>query len=223
MTNGFGDKTLDRKKNIEEMDFKTSKPCTLVSCRGYCNEVLLYFRSKYYTVCLFMFTGIKDASQVNADISLGDLGLDSLMGVEVKQTLERDFDVNLSMKEIRLLSLNRLKEISDGGGSSKQPQSPVAKHSGSSSLKSEDSGISTRYNLNQIIPDEAIVLMNEANNDKPPLFLVHPLEGKDIFMLQVYFTASHHAFCEINTCIRHYKEVLLYFKRTDAEIDVIKW
>ncbi|KAJ8319449.1 hypothetical protein KUTeg_004540 [Tegillarca granosa] len=121
--------------------------------------------------------GIKDASQVNADISLGDLGLDSLMGVEVKQTLERDFNVNLSMKEIRLLSLNRLKEISDGSGSSKNVESPNEKHSGSSSLKSEDSGISTRYNLNQIIPEEAIVLMNEANSDKLPLFLVHPLEG----------------------------------------------
>jgi fatty acid synthase len=34
---------------------------------------------------------VKDPSTVNADTSLGDLGLDSLMGVEVKQTLERDF------------------------------------------------------------------------------------------------------------------------------------
>jgi fatty acid synthase len=47
--------------------------------------------------------------------SLGDLGLDSLMGVEVKQTLERDFDTSLSMREIRQLTLSKLKGLSSSG------------------------------------------------------------------------------------------------------------
>jgi fatty acid synthase len=45
--------------------------------------------------------GVNDVSQLNPDANLGDLGLDSLMGVEIKQALERDYDITLSMKEIR--------------------------------------------------------------------------------------------------------------------------
>ncbi|XP_014671172.1 PREDICTED: fatty acid synthase-like [Priapulus caudatus] len=39
--------------------------------------------------------GVKDVATLNAELTLGELGLDSLMGVEVKQTLERDFDLSL--------------------------------------------------------------------------------------------------------------------------------
>ncbi|XP_014667633.1 PREDICTED: fatty acid synthase-like [Priapulus caudatus] len=41
--------------------------------------------------------GVKDVATLNAELTLGELGLDSLMGVEVRQTLERDFDLSLSM------------------------------------------------------------------------------------------------------------------------------
>ncbi len=45
--------------------------------------------------------GVQDVKQLDFNASLGDLGLDSLMGVEIKQALERDYDVVLSMKDIR--------------------------------------------------------------------------------------------------------------------------
>ena len=48
--------------------------------------------------------GVNDISQLNPDANLGDLGLDSLMGVEIKQALERDYDIVLSMKDIRTVS-----------------------------------------------------------------------------------------------------------------------
>lgn len=49
--------------------------------------------------------GVNDISQLNPDANLGDLGLDSLMGVEIKQALERDYDIVLSMKDIRTVNL----------------------------------------------------------------------------------------------------------------------
>ena len=49
---------------------------------------------------------------MNPDTTLADLGLDSLMGVEVKQTLERDFDLVMPMTEIRKLTFNKLREVS---------------------------------------------------------------------------------------------------------------
>lgn len=58
-------------------------------------------------------------NSLNADASLADLGLDSLMGVEVRQTLERDYDIMMAMREIRQLTINKLRDLSNGnpGGS----------------------------------------------------------------------------------------------------------
>lgn len=58
-------------------------------------------------------------NNLNVDASLADLGLDSLMGVEIRQILERDYDVVMAMREIRQLTINKLRELvkSKPGGS----------------------------------------------------------------------------------------------------------
>ncbi|KAI1292129.1 Fatty acid synthase [Halotydeus destructor] len=60
--------------------------------------------------------GIKNPSTLSGQSALSDLGLDSLMGVEVKQTLERDYDAFLSMTEIRALTVNDLENWSKDVG-----------------------------------------------------------------------------------------------------------
>nr|CAI5827466.1 unnamed protein product [Callosobruchus analis] len=62
--------------------------------------------------------GIKDASTVAGSASLADLGMDSLMGAEIKQTLERNYDLVLSAQEIRALTFGKLVELGSGGGGS---------------------------------------------------------------------------------------------------------
>ncbi len=57
---------------------------------------------------------MKDVSSINPTVSLGDLGLDSLMGVEVKQCLERA-DIVLSITEIRALTFAKLADLQGGG------------------------------------------------------------------------------------------------------------
>lgn len=59
---------------------------------------------------------MRDVNSLNADASLADLGLDSLMGVEVRQTLERDYDIVMAMREIRQLTINKLRELSNQSG-----------------------------------------------------------------------------------------------------------
>lgn len=56
---------------------------------------------------------MRDVNNLNADSSLADLGLDSLMGVEIRQILERDYDIVLAMREIRQLTINKLREMVD--------------------------------------------------------------------------------------------------------------
>ncbi|KAL1478937.1 hypothetical protein MTO96_052252 [Rhipicephalus appendiculatus] len=57
--------------------------------------------------------GVKDPSKMNPSVSLGELGIDSLMSIEVKQLLERDYDVTLPLQEIRQLTVIQIKEIGD--------------------------------------------------------------------------------------------------------------
>ncbi len=45
--------------------------------------------------------GVTDASQLDPDATLGDLGLDSLMGAEIKQVVEHHYEIVLSMKDTR--------------------------------------------------------------------------------------------------------------------------
>jgi len=59
--------------------------------------------------------GIKDTKNINAAATLADLGMDSLMGAEIKQTLERNYDLVLSVGEIRTLTVKRLKEFQSDG------------------------------------------------------------------------------------------------------------
>ena len=53
---------------------------------------------------------IRDKKSVSMDATLSRLGMDSLMGVEIQQILERDYDVVLSSQEMRSLTLSQLEK-----------------------------------------------------------------------------------------------------------------
>ncbi|XP_076761887.1 fatty acid synthase-like [Xylocopa sonorina] len=55
---------------------------------------------------------IKDLKTIGQCLSLAELGMDSMMAVEIKQTLERDFDVFLTPQDIRSLNIPKLMEMS---------------------------------------------------------------------------------------------------------------
>lgn len=59
--------------------------------------------------------GIKDTKNINPSASLADLGMDSLMGAEIKQTLERNYDLVLNVGEIRNLTVKKLQELQNDG------------------------------------------------------------------------------------------------------------
>jgi fatty acid synthase len=104
--------------------------------------------------------GLQDVESVGADTSLGDLGLDSLMGVEVKQTLERDYEIVMPMKDIRALTINKLREVAGGsGGGSAEPSAALQ-----------------RFDLTQLMPLDELVKLNNIEGKKN-LFIIHPIEG----------------------------------------------
>ncbi|TNN50607.1 Fatty acid synthase [Liparis tanakae] len=117
--------------------------------------------------------GVRDVSSLNADASLADLGLDSLMGVEVRQTLERDYDIVMAMREIRQITINKLRELSTSkpGGAS-EAQTAGAKRDSVRSLLEADL---TQMLVNPSGP--TVTPLNKVQSQERPLFLVHPIEG----------------------------------------------
>uniref|UniRef100_A0A8C5H966 Fatty acid synthase n=1 Tax=Gouania willdenowi TaxID=441366 RepID=A0A8C5H966_GOUWI len=98
---------------------------------------------------------------LNADSSLADLGLDSLMGVEVRQTLERDYSIIMVMRDIRLLTINKLRELSN-----RKPEGS----NGDNSVSDP-----TRLLVDPSAP--TVTALNELQSQQRALFLVHPIEG----------------------------------------------
>ncbi|CAB3400922.1 unnamed protein product [Caenorhabditis bovis] len=132
--------------------------------------------------------GVNDISQLNPDANLGDLGLDSLMGVEIKQALERDYDIVLSMKDIRTLTLNKLQQLAENGGTGTQSlQSTELEMKKEGEREAELNTVEMlekqmnqlfkmRVDVNDLDPQDMVVKANKVE-EGPITFFVHSIEG----------------------------------------------
>ena len=105
-------------------------------------------------------------------MTLADLGLDSLMGVEVSEKLERDYDVALTMKDIRRLTFPGLRDVEQ----SLRVDGEDERGTDSGRLPGSEERLLIDFDLNKLVPTEAIVRMNDVNIGNP-VFFIHPLEG----------------------------------------------
>ncbi|NXG73396.1 FAS synthase, partial [Baryphthengus martii] len=116
--------------------------------------------------------GVRDVNSLNAESTLADLGLDSLMGVEVRQTLERDYDIVMTMREIRLLTINKLRELSS--------KSRTGEELKTFQLMKTSLTKPPKLDLNSLLVNPegpAVTRLNDVQSTERPLFLVHPIEG----------------------------------------------
>lgn len=67
--------------------------------------------NQYVIVTEISLTGIRDLKTIAVNKTLSELGMDSMTAVEIKQTLERDFDLYLTPQEIRNLTFSTLEEL----------------------------------------------------------------------------------------------------------------
>lgn len=67
--------------------------------------------------------GLRDLKTISLHSTLAELGMDSMMAVEIKQTLERQFEVFLTPQDIRSMTFAKLQEI--GASEDKEKKSEV--------------------------------------------------------------------------------------------------
>ncbi|KMQ83979.1 fatty acid synthase [Lasius niger] len=65
---------------------------------------------------------VKDLKKISQNTSLAELGMDSMMVVEIKQTLEREFDIFFTVQELRNLTFKKLIELSNANTDSDNTQ-----------------------------------------------------------------------------------------------------
>lgn len=89
------------------------------------------------------------------------------MGAEIKQTLERNYDLVLNAQEIRSLTFGKLKELGAGGGDTSATTNGA--------VTSEDKQVS--FASNELMPEKVLLRLTSKDDksDKKPLFLVSKL------------------------------------------------
>lgn len=107
--------------------------------------------------------------------------MDSLMGVEVKQFLERDFELVLSIPELRKLKIKDLKKLEGEGDDSISSSEKVTDSEKGSAVENIPGHFNSLLSK-ELVPSETIVHMNSVKTGTP-LFIVHPIEGT-VVMLQ---------------------------------------
>ena len=127
-----------------------------------------------YRCCDVYTAGIKDASTVSPGVTLVELGLDSLMGVEIQQTLKRDYDIPMSDKEIRTLTFAKLDQLSTSTAGDTAPST--------SEVVSQAPFSSVDHNLRDICPSEAVVEMNNTETEASPLFVIPHIGGSVLLL-----------------------------------------
>lgn len=118
--------------------------------------------------------GIADVKSVSIHATLTELGVDSLMNNEIRQVLERDYDMHVSTADIRMLTIARLSEMSIEPGKQSIDLAAVESKEIFSPALIQYMGDESTKNLNIVKANAAA----ETADDTVPCVLVIPgIEG----------------------------------------------
>lgn len=112
-------------------------------------------------------------NSVDQNVSLVELGMDSTMAVEIKQTLEREFDIFLTAQDIRNLNFAKLVEIRD-----KDAEQEVQLQS--DAQQNEISGMQLLIRIignEDITPEVCLQLESQRNPRKVEMFFLAGIGG----------------------------------------------
>jgi len=131
--------------------------------------------------------GLRDLKTISLHSTLAELGMDSMMAVEIKQTLERQFEVFLTPQDIRSMTFAKLQEI--GASDNKEKKEKKEENLPQSVSQLPEVGLnyliraigdeSTAYNLIVRLPSlcENGSTVEQPTTSQRTLFVLPGLEG----------------------------------------------
>ncbi|XP_036144152.1 fatty acid synthase-like [Monomorium pharaonis] len=96
---------------LEELDKFLLQSQPVVSSMVIAEKKSRFIRHETPTEAIADILNIKDMKVVSQNTSLAELGMDSVMSIEVKQTLEREFDIFLTSREVYNLTFAKLSKM----------------------------------------------------------------------------------------------------------------
>ena len=155
---------------------------------------------------LWMSLGV-DPKTVPNDVMLGELGMESFVAVELQQRLERDYDIMLTINEIKRCTIGELKEFGNGN------KEAIKQYAADIKL--------ARINIAKLkfeMATEQVTKLNDATQGKP-LYFLPPVEGMysnllplaQLLPFPVYglnWTYDCERFSDIKEVTKYYTELL---------------
>ncbi|XP_034230761.1 fatty acid synthase-like [Thrips palmi] len=125
--------------------------------------------------------GLRDLKTVSLHSTLAELGMDSMMAVEIKQTLEREFEVFLTAQDIRSLTFAKLQEIAKATAEDGPKKEKVISPS---ELREEALRFLMRSIGTEDMAQEPIVTLpsKAPKGNVAPIFLVPGIEGMAVML-----------------------------------------
>lgn len=159
---------------LEALDILLASKDPIVSSMVIAEKHMEDFKKGNVIDMILNIMGIRDKKSISTDSTLTQLGIDSLMGVEIQQILEREFDVSLTSQELRSLTLNQLekrisaKNSADSNGKISDEESEKVEW-----MKLLMDGVVDSETLN-LISTETIVKANEKECSNSTKALIVP-------------------------------------------------
>ncbi|XP_073848315.1 fatty acid synthase 3 [Musca autumnalis] len=98
---------------LQELDTLLNAPDAIVSSMVVAEKRSARSGTESIVETVMNIMSIRDIKSVSMGTTLSEMGMDSLMAVEIKQTLERDFDLALSPQDLRSLTFQKLTEFDE--------------------------------------------------------------------------------------------------------------
>ncbi|XP_055593806.1 fatty acid synthase-like [Uranotaenia lowii] len=117
---------------------------------------------------------IRELKSISMESTLADIGMDSLMAVEIKQVLERDFDLVLSPQELRTLTFSKLNTLVEA-----KEQESSAEPTNTDNVETTQVGaqLLLRNLGNEITSNNTILRLRSANDTGRPILIIPGMEG----------------------------------------------
>nr|XP_012219068.1 PREDICTED: LOW QUALITY PROTEIN: fatty acid synthase-like [Linepithema humile] len=120
---------------------------------------------------------IKDIKTISQNTPLAELGMDSMMAVEIKQTLEREFDILLTPQEIRTLTFAKLIQMSNVNVNSNETQTEAANDINKPDLTKEQKLLFGVLRNQDFVSEICLDLPTNTVDNSTHVFLLPGLDG----------------------------------------------
>ena len=107
------------------------------------------------------------------NVPLVEMGMDSMMAVEIKQTLEREFDISLTVQDIRTLNFAKLRQMTI---TTEQGKIHDTNEIDPSNLEGFDMLIRKMKDAD-FVPDILVEFITKKEVDRGNIFLLPGIEG----------------------------------------------